>query len=125
MPKPSPDRRMEIVIGRLLQAGVLLASAVVLLGGVLYLRAHAGELVAYGTFHSEAADLRHTTAVLREALHGEPAALIQLGVLLLIATPVARVAVMGVTFAMERDRLYLLISLAVLGVLLAGLLRGG
>ena len=115
---------MEAVIGRLLQTGVLLASAVVLVGGALYLQAHAGETVAYGTFHGESAELQHAGMVLHAAAHREPAALIQLGVLLLIATPVARVAVMAVGFVLERDRLYLAISLAVLGVLLAGLLHG-
>lgn len=118
------DRRMEIVVGRLLQVGVLVASATVLLGGVLYLRAHAGETLQYGTFHGESAALRNTGSVLRGAAHGDAAALIQLGVLLLIATPVARVAVMAVGFVMERDRMYLAISLSVLAVLLAGLLHG-
>lgn len=115
---------MEKVIGRLLQVGVLLASAVVLLGGILYLRAHAGEPVSYRTFHSEAENLRHVGTVLPGAARGNGSSLIQLGVLLLIATPVARVVVMAVAFLLERDRLYLAISLAVLGILLVGLLHG-
>src|SRR6185437_14060966 len=36
------DRRMEVMMGRLLQAGVLLASAVVLVGGILFVHAHHG-----------------------------------------------------------------------------------
>lgn len=121
-PNAGPDRRMELVIGRLLQVGVTLASVVVLLGGVLYLRAHAGEPVSYKTFRGES--LGRAGTVLRGAVHGDPAALIQLGVLLLIATPVARVAVMAGAFLLERDRLYLAISLAVLAILLFGLLHG-
>jgi uncharacterized membrane protein len=49
--------------------------------------------------------------------------LIQLGLLLLIATPVARVAVAIVGFALERDRLYTVISLIVLLILLASLIH--
>lgn len=53
---------------------------------------------------------------------GDPAALIQLGVLLLIATPVARVVFAVVGFALERDRLYVAVSVAVLAILAASLL---
>jgi uncharacterized membrane protein len=49
---------------------------------------------------------------------GDPATIIQLGILLLIATPVARVAFALVAFAIERDRLYVAVSLIVLAVLL-------
>jgi uncharacterized membrane protein len=52
----------------------------------------------------------------------EPAAIVQLGLLTLLATPVARVAVSVVAFALERDRLYVAITLAVLVVLLASIL---
>jgi len=53
---------------------------------------------------------------------GDPAALIQLGVLLLVATPVARVVFAVVGFALERDRLYVVVSVAVLAILAASLL---
>lgn len=115
------DRRMEVMMGRLLQVGVLLASVVVLLGGVLYVRAHAGSRVDYRTFLSEPATLRHPAELLRLVATGDGAAIVQLGLLLLIATPVARVVFAVVGFAVERDRLYVVISLVVLGVLLVGL----
>ena len=47
----------------------------------------------------------------------------QFGLLLLIATPVARVAMAVVGFALERDRLYVVVSLIVLTVLLLSLTR--
>ena len=52
------DRRMETIMGRLLQVGVLLASAVVLVGGVLYVRGHLGSAVDYRSFAGEPAELR-------------------------------------------------------------------
>jgi uncharacterized membrane protein len=56
---------------------------------------------------------------------GDAGAIIQLGILLLIATPIARVAFALLAFAIERDRLYICISLTVLAVLAWGMLRGG
>lgn len=115
------DQRMEVLMGRLLQTGVLLASAVVLLGGVLYLHQHAGTPADFRTFAGEPANLRHITSLLRLVAIGDGAAIIQLGALLLIATPVARVLFAIVGFAVERDRLYVTVSLLVLAVLMIGL----
>jgi uncharacterized membrane protein len=117
------DQRMETLMGRLLQAGVLLASATVLLGGILYLKANANHPVNLRTFISEPADLRSATQLLRLLAHGNPAAIVQLGILFLIATPVARVIFAVIGFAIERDRLYVAVSLIVLAVLTFGLLH--
>jgi uncharacterized membrane protein len=116
------DRRMETLMGRLLQAGVLLASAVVLVGGVLYVRGHLGGAVNYRSFVGEPAALRSGRGLLRLVMRGDPAALIQVGVLLLVATPVARVVFAVAGFALERDRLYVAVSVAVLAILAASLI---
>jgi uncharacterized membrane protein len=50
-------------------------------------------------------------------------ALIQVGLLVLIATPIARVALAAAGFCMERDRLYAGVSLIVLAILTYGILR--
>ena len=55
---------------------------------------------------------------------GQSASIVQLGVVLLIATPIARVAFTLVAFAIQRDRTYVIITLIVLGLLLYGLLFG-
>jgi uncharacterized membrane protein len=117
------DRRMETMMGRLLQCGVLLASTVVLVGGVLYLRKHDGKPVDYRTFTGESAPLRHPAQLLHLLTAGDAAAIVQLGILLLIATPVARVLFAVIGFTMEQDRLYVCISVVVLAVLLFGLFR--
>ncbi len=51
--------------------------------------------------------------------------MIQLGLLLLIATPIARVAFSVVGFAIERDRMYVVFTLIVLAILLYSLLGSG
>lgn len=116
------DQRMEHIMGRLLQAGVLLASAIVLIGGVLYVHAHAAAPMDYRVFNSEPAFLRHPGKLLRHLATGDGAAIVQLGILLLIATPIARVVFAVVAFAIERDRLYVAVSLFVLAVLMVSLL---
>lgn len=116
------DQRMETIMGRLLQVGVLLASAVVLVGGVLYAHKHFSSAVDYRTFAGEPHDLRSVRGLFQLLMAGDPAAVIQLGVILLIATPIARVVFAIVGFAIERDRFYVAVSLTVLAVLMASLI---
>jgi uncharacterized membrane protein len=119
------DARMEIIMGRLLQVGVLLAASVVLVGGVMYVIAHAGEDSNYRVFLAKPAALRHPAAMLKAIGRRDSSAVIVLGILLLVATPICRVIFAVIAFAIERDRLYVAISLTVLAVLLFGMLRAG
>ncbi len=117
------DRSMETVMGRLLQVGVLLASFVMLIGGFLYVRAHNEGIPDYRVFQSEPQGLRHVGGVIRGVEEGNPAAVIQLAVLLLVATPIARVIFALIAFVIERDKLYAGVSAVVLAVLLYGFFR--
>lgn len=117
------DRRMETVMGRLLQVGVVLALFVMLLGGILYIRAHWDSVPDYHVFVSEPMALRHFGGIVHGVAAGDAAAIIQLAVLLLIATPVARVVFALVAFGIERDKLYVGVSAMVLAVLLYGFFR--
>jgi uncharacterized membrane protein len=58
------------------------------------------------------------SAIVQGVLELRPIALAQAGLLVLLATPVLRVAASVVAFALERDRLYVGITLAVLAILL-------
>ena len=119
------DARMEIIMGRLLQVGVLLAASVVLVGGVMYVFSHAGENANYGVFVARPAGFRRTGSLLKAVARGDAAAVIQFGILLLVATPICRVIFAVIGFLLERDRLYIAVSLIVLSILLVGVLRGG
>jgi uncharacterized membrane protein len=119
------DQRIEVIIGALLRTGVILAATVVLFGGVLYLARHGHEVPNYTTFHGEPESLKSVRDIVHGALGGSARAIIQLGLLLLIATPVARVVFSAVAFAVERDNMYVVITLIVLGVLLYSLLASG
>ena len=115
------DERVERVIGILLRAGVLLSAAVVFAGGVFYLARNGGERAAFQTFHSLPPSYRGVSGIAQSAARLDSAAIIQFGLLLLIATPVARVAFSIVAFALERDKTYVLISAIVFCILIFSL----
>ncbi|MDR3739140.1 MAG: DUF1634 domain-containing protein [Terracidiphilus sp.] len=117
------DRRLESMIGNLLRIGVLSAAALVLLGGVIYLAGHGSQPVSYRTFVAGPEKLRSLGGIVHSAMQFDSGGLMQFGLLLLIATPVARVAFAAVGFQLERDRLYVAISLIVLAVLVFSLLH--
>jgi hypothetical protein len=94
-------------------------------GGALYLAHHGRELPDHRAFRGEPAELRSPTGILAEARELRGRALIEIGLLALIATPVARVVFSLAAFARERDRVFVAITLLVLVVLLYSLLCGG
>jgi uncharacterized membrane protein len=120
-PEGWDDFRIEIIVGILLRTGVILAASVVLIGGVLYLSRHGREIPDYAGFHGEPASLKSPVEIFHGVMQLNARAIIQLGLLLLIATPVARVLFSAIAFAMERDGMYVVITLIVLAVLLFSL----
>jgi uncharacterized membrane protein len=116
------DSRMEAQVGMLLRVGVLSSAAVILLGGVLFLEHHGRSAVDFTVFRGTAPELRRPGSILLGALHGEDLAIIQCGVLMLIATPVARVAFSVFVFLEEHDFLYVTIAAVVLLILLYSLI---
>jgi uncharacterized membrane protein len=117
------DRRLENIIGQLLRAGVLLAAAIVLAGGVLYLVGHHSDPTNYHTFVAGGPGTRTLHGIVLSASHGNSEALMQIGLVLLILTPVARVGVAVVGFFLEKDRLYTVVSLIVLLILAFSLIH--
>jgi len=115
------DRKVEDLVGNLLRAGVLLSAFVVFCGGSVYLARHGNEPSGYRVFRGEPNDLRTIPGVLRETFSLQGRGIIQLGLLLLIATPVARVALAILGFAAERDRMYVGFATIVLVILLYSL----
>ena len=108
------DHRVEARIGTLLRIGVMLAATTVALGGAIYLARHGAEMPAYHVFRGEPADLRGVRGIFARAADLRGTGIIQVGLLVLLATPVARVALAAVAFAKQRDRLYVAVTLFVL-----------
>jgi uncharacterized membrane protein len=119
------DRRVEEIIGDLLRAGVIIAASVVLLGGIVYLIRHGAEAPEYRVFLGEPANLRGISGIIADARALSGRGIIQLGILLLMATPVARVVFSVAAFALQRDRTYVVITLIVLAMLCFSLFGAG
>jgi uncharacterized membrane protein len=125
MPKSKwTDHKVESIIGNILRDGVLFSSLVILVGGILFLTRHGGEVPHYRLFRGEPTDLRTIPGILRDAFSLEGRGITQLGLLLLMATPIARVAFSIVAFVLERDRMYVIITLIVLAILIYSLMGG-
>ena len=111
------DHRLEAIISVLLRAGVILAAAVVLLGGICFLSKHGGEQAGYRTFHATLPMFSSISGVVQSVGASDCQAVIQLGLLLLILTPIARVAFSLAGFALERDWTYVVLTSLVLAIL--------
>jgi len=118
------DQKVEQVLGALLQAGVILSGTIVLIGGILYLIHYGHNPSSYHVFIANRPSLGNLSAIVSNAFHFDGRAIIQLGLLLLIATPVIRVIFSVAAFWLERDRTYVLFTLVVLAVLLYSLFLG-
>jgi len=120
----STGRHMEVILAYLLRAGVILSAVVVAVGGLAFLIRHGGEAPQYHAFRGEPAGLRSLSGILAHALTLSSRGWIQLGLILLILTPIARVAFSVFAFARQRDRAYVVVTLIVLALLLYSLAGG-
>ncbi len=118
------DQRMDQWVGRLLQTGVLVSAALVLAGGIVYVLNHPVPATDYRNFKGEPAVYRDISGIWDEARALRGRGLIQLGLLLLIATPIARVVYSVVAFASQRDWKYVIVTLIVLAALCYSLFSG-
>lgn len=115
------DKKTQAIIGSLLRTGVFASAAIVLIGACLLLARTGHSTHTYNIFRGEPAELRTVAGITQGVRRGEPGAVIQLGLLLLIATPIARVLFSAFAFAFEHDWMYVLITLIVLSILLFSL----
>jgi uncharacterized membrane protein len=119
------DQRMDQIMAVLLRSGVLLSASLVFIGGVIYLSRHDLPAINYRVFQGEPQELRIVGGILREAAKFHGRGLIQLGLLVLIATPVARVLFSVFAFIYEKDWTYVTITMIVLALLCFSLFGGG
>lgn len=122
---------MELFIGKLLRYGVMIACGITLFGAIVYLyQNHGASMQHYKPipdgepFPGAAYYLRELSTIIPRAFSLDGAAIIQLGVCVLIATPILRVAFSVIVFLIEKDYMYVVITLIVLIIILANMLLG-
>ncbi|MBD2210447.1 DUF1634 domain-containing protein [Nostoc linckia FACHB-104] len=122
--KDESEQKFENLLSNLLKFGVLIASAVVLFGGIIYLVHHGSETARYHFFRGEPSDFRSPQGVVKALLSGSDRAIIQLGILLMIATPIIRVIISFFAFLIRRIWSFALITFLVLTSLIYSLIGG-
>jgi uncharacterized membrane protein len=117
---PQRDYQMDRIISVVLRGGVLLSAGLLILGAALYL-----VRVLWGGAPAKPLSFPHTLGDVFYGLgHGDPVAILALGLIVLLLTPVARVLISIFAFARERDWLYVGITALVLLILLVSFLLG-
>lgn len=116
------DKDVAAIVGRLLRLGVITASTVATLGGIMFLIVHRSEVSDFTQFRGAPEYLRSLGGIWAGLLDFDPRAIIQAGVLILIATPILRVMLSVFAFALEKDYLYVVITLVVLAIISIGML---
>ena len=118
------DKDMQAIIGWILRGGVLVSVILVFIGGIFFLYRHGHSVPDYKTFRGIPVFIRNFSGILNGVVTFKGQAIIQLGIILLIATPVIRVAFSAIGFLLEKDYLYTFITLIVLLIIVASMISG-
>ena len=119
------NKKMQQLIGSTLRIGVMTACCIAVLGGAYYLLRHGSEPVPdYYKFHGEPSSLTSLSGIFGGLIHLKAANWIQLGVLVLMLTPITRILLSLFDFAHQRDWLYVTITMIVFLVILSNSLGG-
>lgn len=118
------DQKMDAIMGILLRTGVALAAGIVLIGGIVFLTRHRVPVMDYRVFSGEPVEYRTISGIFHDAVELQGRGMIQLGLLVLIATPVARVLFSLLAFLYQKDWKYTVFTAMVLGLLFYSLFSG-
>ncbi|MBC7400606.1 MAG: DUF1634 domain-containing protein [Mucilaginibacter sp.] len=117
------DTDIKTAIGWVLRIGVLGSIAIVLFGGIIYIYRHGHTVPNYQTF-TGVPDFVQPGGIINGILTFRGRAIIQAGIILLIATPIIRVVFSAIGFIIEKDYLYVGITVSVLLIIFISMLSG-
>ena len=108
---------IQVVLGTLLRAGVIISMSIVLIGGIIFLIHNKGVITDYKVFKPELSKFSSIAEIFKgvSTLHGD--AIVQFGILMLIFTPIARIFFAIFSFFLERDYLYVIIGFIILAII--------
>ncbi len=122
--KHDTEGSLQHWVSGVLRLGVMVAGSLGAIGLIYYLAMQKGPAPSYGQFLGEGSYRESIGSVFRKALSLDSQSVMQVGILALISTPIARVLVSLLGFIKEKDRTYVVITLAVLLTLLGSLVGG-
>ena len=127
-PKEEPPGRVELIISNLLRLGVIVSLLTLISGLLLVFAHHPSYLQSVHDLQQltgPGAEFPHSPATVATGLlEGRGQAVIALGLILLILTPILRVVVSIGVFAVQQDRKFVRITTVVLVILLVSFLLG-
>jgi uncharacterized membrane protein len=118
------DTDIQSLIGKVLRGGMVISMSIVFFGGILFIYRHGHSIPDYKTFKGIPPFLQTPGSLINAALILKGQAIIQLGIILLIATPILRVVFSTIGFVLEKDYLYVGISLLVLLIIFTSMISG-
>jgi uncharacterized membrane protein len=118
------DADMKLVISWILRGGIFLSMAFVLVGGAIFIYRHGHSITDYRVFKGVPYFIHDTGGIIQGVFNIKGQAIIQLGIILLIATPIIRVVFSAIGFLLEKDYLYTFITLLVLLIIVGSMLSG-
>lgn len=119
------SKKMQLLISSTLRIGVITASTIALIGGIYYLICHGADTIPnYHKFHGEATNLTTLKGIFAGVYQKQAENCIQLGVIILLLTPISRIILSLFDFAIQRDWLYVVITAIVLAVIILNSISG-
>ncbi|MDR2223288.1 MAG: DUF1634 domain-containing protein [Flavobacteriaceae bacterium] len=123
--KKFTDADLQTIIGNVLRYGVYSALSISLVGGIILLFTQSNKTINFSTFTEKNNNIVDVIqSISSGVLQGNGESIIYLGVLLLFLTPTLRLLLSLVSFILERDWLYIFISLLVIGIIVLSLSLG-
>ena len=122
--KDIKEKDIQVLLGTLLRAGVIISMSIVLIGGIIFLIHNNGAITDYKVFTPELSKFSSITEIFAGLLTLQGDAIVQFGVLMLIFTPIARIIFAIFSFLLEKDYLYVLIGFIILAIIAISLSGG-
>jgi uncharacterized membrane protein len=119
------EKDFQTIIGNLLRYGVWISLSVAFIGGIVYLMHHGNDIEDYSVFHENDKNIFEViSSVYNGVIQGNGESLIFFGIILLFLTPVLRVLLSLFSFLLEKDYLYVGITLIVIFIILVSVSLG-
>jgi uncharacterized membrane protein len=118
------EKDMQAIIGWILRAGVFISMTIVFLGGLVFIYRHGHETADYHIFKGVPDFVHSASGIINGIFTLRGRAIIQAGIILLIATPIIRVVFSAIGFVLEKDYLYVGITMIVLLIILISMFSG-